>query len=190
MFLFIFYINRVVDFINFLGEILASGMQVFIFFIYYPCPNSRFHSHFISAHYWESADVVWRNTRRLFRKVTVTNKLKGVQKENRKKNERCILIGENKNEAKTESAWMLLSIENIGGRTVNINPGRNKCRLSALINFISEANQASLIVKCEKGFCQDFLPFLEWHCDPKYLSDKWYRKWASTSVVVKTQCYR
>lgn len=85
---------------------------------------------------------------------------------------------------------MLLSTENISGRTVNINPGRNKCRFSALIIFISEANQASLIVNSEKGFCQDFLPVLEWHCDPKYLSDKWYRKWSLTSVVVKTQCYR
>lgn len=54
---------------------------------------------------WESTDVVWRNTRRLFRQVSLTNKLKRVQKEYRKKNKRSILIGENKNEAEIESAF-------------------------------------------------------------------------------------
>lgn len=99
------YITRVADFINFLGEIQASRMQMFIFFIYYPCPNSRFHSHFISACCWKSPDVVWRNTHRLFRKAALTNKLEGVQKEYRKKNKRRTLIGENKNERQNRECF-------------------------------------------------------------------------------------
>jgi len=42
------------DFINFLGDMQASRMKMLIFFIWCPCPNGRYHSHFVSAWSWAS----------------------------------------------------------------------------------------------------------------------------------------